>query len=262
MSATRGRYLGNHRRRNPEARGADRRSARSRPARRRRRDAGVQGCGDLGPLRTRRRPSRPDDSGTRTSPSSAASNQRTSRSAAIRSGSNRRCRTSPRTRSGTRRRAAQSSSLRPPPPMESTSPVADSGAGIPPEHLPRVFDRFYKVDPSRSVGVGLVRAAVLASLSFRRLSSGTAAGSRRPTRTRGVARSSKSRCRHSRAKVRRDSEWRGDPGSVVRDPETSTLVRRFLIPDPRSRLDRYCVRLTFSVSVCPRLMRTLAVYGR
>jgi signal transduction histidine kinase len=47
--------------------------------------------------------------------------------------------------------------------------VRDTGPGIPAEHLPRVFDRFYKVDPSRSVagthsgsglGLSIVRAIV------------------------------------------------------------------------------------------------------
>jgi signal transduction histidine kinase len=47
--------------------------------------------------------------------------------------------------------------------------VTDTGAGIPVEHLPRLFDRFYKVDASRTgtktpsgsgLGLSIVRAIV------------------------------------------------------------------------------------------------------
>ena len=46
--------------------------------------------------------------------------------------------------------------------------IRDTGTGIPPEHLPFVFDRFYKVDPARvgnhasgsGLGLSVVKAIV------------------------------------------------------------------------------------------------------
>jgi len=32
--------------------------------------------------------------------------------------------------------------------------VTDQGDGIPPEHVPRLTERFYRVDPSRSRAIG------------------------------------------------------------------------------------------------------------
>jgi two-component system sensor histidine kinase BaeS len=43
--------------------------------------------------------------------------------------------------------------------------VSDTGSGIPSDHLPHIFDRFYKADPSRSaagsgLGLSIVKAIV------------------------------------------------------------------------------------------------------
>jgi len=63
--------------------------------------------------------------------------------------------------------------------------VADTGIGIPPEHIPHIFERFYRVDPARSreaggTGLGLSICQVIAKShgGTMRLESDAAKGTR------------------------------------------------------------------------------------
>jgi signal transduction histidine kinase len=51
--------------------------------------------------------------------------------------------------------------------------VSDEGAGIPPEHLERIFDRFYRVDPARGSGAGGAGLGLAIARSIVELHSGT-----------------------------------------------------------------------------------------
>ena len=61
--------------------------------------------------------------------------------------------------------------------------VADSGEGIPPDHVPHVFERFYKVDSSRANGSGGSGLGLSISRAIVERHGGTLAVASRPGQT-------------------------------------------------------------------------------
>jgi two-component system OmpR family sensor kinase len=61
--------------------------------------------------------------------------------------------------------------------------VTDSGAGIAPEHLPHIFDRFYKVDASRVAGAAGSGLGLSIAKAIVERHSGTICVNSRPGRT-------------------------------------------------------------------------------
>jgi signal transduction histidine kinase len=61
--------------------------------------------------------------------------------------------------------------------------VVDSGSGIAPEHVPHVFDRFYKVDASRTTGIGGSGLGLSIAKEIIERHGGTIAVTSRPGRT-------------------------------------------------------------------------------
>jgi two-component system, OmpR family, heavy metal sensor histidine kinase CusS len=60
--------------------------------------------------------------------------------------------------------------------------VADTGAGIPEQHLPHIFDRFYRADAARSNGAGHVGLGLAIVASIARLHGGTVHAASHPGR--------------------------------------------------------------------------------
>ena len=146
-----------------------------------------------------------------------------------------------------------------------TVEVADTGIGIPRDELPRIFERFYRVDKARSrelggtgLGLSIVKHLISSIRGQISVTSRPGSGSRFTVRLPRVPRRRAAVCRSREVASGEPVKWAVGSGSVWRVVE---WLRRDVQPIVCSLCHCHCHSTVATLSETPRLQPFLAVHG-